>query len=111
VKWQFIVAELVWHGHHQDSYLMTVPQPSHCLHTQLFYELRVCWQCRWLLVKGAWKHQSTGACKAFIYLLVPQHSYSSTPRAICPGRWIISEHNHEEMDCQFQSSTSIGVLN
>jgi hypothetical protein len=45
VKWQFIVAELVWHGHHQDSYLMTVPQPSHCLHTQLFYELRVCWQC------------------------------------------------------------------
>jgi hypothetical protein len=64
-----------------------------------------------LLVKGAWKHRSSGACKAFFYLLVPQHYYSSTPRAICPGRWIISEHNHEEIDCRFQSSMSIGFIN
>jgi hypothetical protein len=64
-----------------------------------------------LLVKGAWMHRSTGACEAFFYLLVPQHYYSSTQRAICPGRWIISEHNHEEIDCRFQSSTSIGFIN
>jgi hypothetical protein len=63
-----------------------------------------------LLVKGVWMHRSTGACEALFYLLVPQHYYSSTPRAICPGRWIISEHNHEEIDCRFQSSTSIGFI-
>jgi hypothetical protein len=64
-----------------------------------------------LLVKGAWKHWSSGACEAFFYLLVPQRCYSSTPRAICPGRWIISEHSHKEIDCRFQSSTSIGFIN
>jgi hypothetical protein len=40
-----LAAELVWRGHRQDSYLMTVHQPSHCLHPQFFCELRVCWQC------------------------------------------------------------------
>jgi hypothetical protein len=65
---------------------------------------------RRLLVKGAWMHRLTGACEAFFYLLVPHRSYSSAPRAICPGRWIISEHNHEEIDCRFQNSTSIEIL-
>jgi hypothetical protein len=58
-----------------------------------------------VLVKEVRKNWSTGACEVLFYLLVPQHCYSSAPRAICPGRWIISEHNHEEINCQFQSST------
>jgi hypothetical protein len=31
---------------------------------------------RRLLVKGAWKHRSSGDYKVFFYLLVPQHYYS-----------------------------------
>jgi hypothetical protein len=52
-----------------------------------------------LLVRGAWKHQTSGTCEVFFYLLVPHNHYSSAPRAICPGRWIINKHNHEEIDC------------
>jgi hypothetical protein len=59
---------------------------------------------RRLLVKGAWKQRLSGSSEAFFYLLVPPQYYSSVQREICPGRWIISEHSHEEIDCRFQSS-------
>jgi hypothetical protein len=36
---------------------------------------------RQLLIKGVWKHWSTGTCEVFFYLPVPQRSYSSTDLA------------------------------
>jgi hypothetical protein len=59
-------AELVWRGYHQDSCMMTVPQPSHCLHTQLFCELRVCWQCTHLDLNET----PQTACCFFLHLCV-----------------------------------------
>jgi hypothetical protein len=60
------------------------------------------YQC--LLVKGALKQQLSGSSEVFFYLLVLPHHYSSVQHKICPGRWIISEQSHEEIDCRFQSS-------